>query len=80
VFDAGAVTRVALLVAVLMLAALAPSAQAAYPGRNGKLVFFQADISVILSVTRNGTGGRTVTGGFEGRRSAVFQPDQQPLL
>ena len=35
--------------------------------------------SFILSVTRNGTGGRTVTGGFEGRRSAVFEPDQQPL-
>ncbi len=47
-----------------MLAALAPSAQAAYPGRNGKLVFFQADIGGVdpVGLAVSDADGRNQTG------------------
>jgi Tol biopolymer transport system component len=50
------------------------------PDGRGILFVRYADNNYFIhSVDPGGRRSRVVTGGFEGRRSAVTQPDQQPL-
>ena len=48
-------------------------------GRRILFVRFDGFNSFVLAVPPDGGRVVTVTGGLEGRRSAVFDPDQQPL-
>ena len=48
-------------------------------GRRILFVRFDGFNSFVLAVPPDGGRVVTVTGGLEGRRSAVFEPDQQPL-